>query len=163
GGKRVLVVEDNTTNQRIIQFWLAKNGVQCTSAFSGPEAIDRMKQGDPFDAVILDYQLPEVNGLALAEEIRKLPNRSSLRLLLLTSTHLRAGDPRAAAARISVSIYKPIRPRQLMNALSQSFDARLTSDRKAQVVQISDPSFATRLPLRILMADDNRVNQKVGS
>ena len=92
-----------------------------------------------------------------------LPGGQSLHLLLLTSMHLRAGDPRAATARVSVSIYKPIRPKQLLNALSQSFDRREISYRKAPMAPTFDPSFASRLPLRILMADDNRVNQKVGS
>jgi CheY-like chemotaxis protein len=75
---------------------------------------------------------------------------------------LRAGDPRAAAVRVSVSVYKPIRPKQLLDALSQTFNRRLTTLRKAPAL-VFDPSFATRFPLRILIADDNRVNQKVGS
>ncbi len=161
-GKRLLVVEDNATNRHILEFWLAKWGMQCVCVADEREALRRMKSGGAFDAVILDFQLPNVDGLALAEEIRRL-GRESLQLLLLTSVHLRAGDPRAAAARISVSIYKPIRPKQLLSALGQTFDHRWTSVRTAPTEQVFDPSFATRLPLRILMADDNQVNQKVGS
>jgi CheY-like chemotaxis protein len=99
---------------------------------------------------------------ALAETIRGLPNGQSIRILLLTSTHLRAGDPRAAASNICFCIYKPIRPKQLLSVLSQSFDENTKSLRKAPALPVFDPSFASRLPLRILLADDNRVNQKVG-
>jgi signal transduction histidine kinase len=161
-GARVLVVEDSPTNRQLLEFWLTKYGMRCVCVASGNEAIDRIRNDDAFDAVILDFQLPHVDGLGLAEEIRKLPRGASLRLLLLTSVHLRAGDPRAAAARISVSIYKPIRPRQLLGALCQSFDQRSSSQRQSAAGHVFDPSFATRLPLRILMADDNQVNQRVG-
>jgi signal transduction histidine kinase/BarA-like signal transduction histidine kinase len=161
-GKRVLVIEDNATNRQILETWLTKSGMECVSVADGREAIDRWKQGNPFDAVILDFQLPGVEGLALAEEIRSLPGGDSVRLLLLTSVHLRAGDSRAAAARISASIYKPIRPKQLLTAVGQSFDQRMTSMRRAPV-QVFDPSFAARHPLRILLADDNRINQKVAN
>jgi CheY-like chemotaxis protein len=162
-GRRVLVLEDSDTNRRILEHWLEKFGVQATLVTTSEDALERLRQENAFDAVILDYQLPDGDALALAEAVRKLPGGNSLHLLLLTSVHLRAGDPRAAAARVSVSIYKPIRPKQLLNALSQSFDRRLTSLRKAPAASAFDPSFASRLPLRILIADDNRVNQKVGS
>jgi len=130
---------------------------------TGPAALELLQQEDQFDAAILDYQLPLTDGLELAESLRKLPGGKSLQLLLLTSIHLRAGDPRAAAADISVSDYNPIRPKQLLEALSQVFDRRLTSARRAPAALAFDSSFASRFPLRILLADDNRVNQRVGS
>lgn len=161
-GQRVLVVEDNETNRRILSECLRKFGMLPTAVTSAQQALERLREPDVFDAAILDFQLPEMDGLALAEAVRELPGGQSLHLLLLTSVHLRAGDPRAAAARVSVSVYKPIRPKQLLDALAQCFDRRRTSLRKAAPLAF-DPSFASRLPLRILMADDNRVNQKVGS
>ena len=162
-GRRVLVLEDNASIRRIITGWLEKFAVRATAVATGPEALELLRQDNTFDAVILDFQLPGMDGLSVAESIRKLPGCESLKLLLLTSVHLRAGDPRAAAARVSVSIYKPIRPKQLLDALSQSFDRRLPSSRKAPSAPAFDPSFASRYPLRILVADDNRVNQKVAS
>jgi CheY-like chemotaxis protein len=162
-GRRVLVLEDNASSRRILTSWLEKFGVRATAVATGPEALDLLRQDNNFDAAILDFQLPETDGLSIAESIRELPGRDSLKLLLLTSVHLRVGDPRAAATRISASVYKPIRPRQLLDALSQSFDRRLTSARKAPATLVFDPAFASRYPLRILVADDNRVNQKVAS
>jgi CheY-like chemotaxis protein len=162
-GRRVLVLEDNDTNRRILTCWLEKFGMRPTAVTTAQEALERLQQENAFDAAILDFQLPDMNGLSLAAAARELPGGQSLHLLLLTSVHLRAGDPRAAAARVSLSIYKPIRPKQLLDALSQSFDRREASYRGAPAALTFDPSFASRLPLRILLADDNRVNQKVGS
>jgi signal transduction histidine kinase len=162
-GRRVLILEDNNTNRRILTYWLEKFGMRATAVATAREALEQLKQENTFDAAILDFQLPDTDGLSLAIAARELPGGESLHLLLLTSVHLRAGDLRAAAARVSVSIYKPIRPKQLLNALSQSFDGRAASYRNAPAALTFDPSFASRLPLRILMADDNRVNQKVGS
>ena len=126
-GRRVLVLEDNASSRRILTGWLENFGVRVTAVATGIEALDLLRQDTPFDAAILDFQLPGTDGLSIAESIRELPDRDSLKLLLLTSVHLRAGDPRAAATHISASIYKPIRPKQLLDALSQSFDRRLTS------------------------------------
>jgi len=162
-GRRVLVLEDNATSRRILTNCLEKFGVRVIAVATGPEAIELLRQDNNFDAAILDFQLPGMDGLSVAESIRELPGCQLLQLLLLTSVHLRARDPRAAAARVSVSVYKPIRPKQLLDALSQSFDRRRTSSRKAPTSLVFDASFASRLPLRILLADDNRVNQKVGS
>jgi CheY-like chemotaxis protein len=162
-GQRVLILEDNVTSRRILTNWLEKFGLKTTAVATAPEALELLREGHNFDAAILDFQLPGRDGLSVADSIRKLPGCQSLQLLLLTSVHLRAGEPRAAAARVSVSIYKPIRPKQLLDALIQSFDRRLTSSRKAPVGPVFDAALASRLPLRILVADDNRVNQKVGS
>jgi CheY-like chemotaxis protein len=161
-GLRVLVLEDNDRNRRILTYWLERFGMRPTPVGTVQEALERLQQKDAFDGAILDFQLPDMDGLSLAAAVRQLPGGESLHLLLLTSVHLRAGDPRAAATRVSASIYKPIRPKQLLEALSQSFDRREVSYRGAASLMF-DPSFASRLPLRILMADDNRVNQKVGS
>jgi signal transduction histidine kinase len=163
-GRRVLILEDNDTNRRILTRSLEKVGMQVTGVIGVQQALEQLQQKNAFDAVILDFQLPEMDGLSLVAAMRKLPGGESLSLLPLTSTHLRASDPRADMLRVSAPIYKPIRPRQLLDALSQSFDrTRTTASRKAPVMTTFDPSFSSRLPLRILMADDNRVNQKVGS
>ena len=162
-GRHVLIVEDNFTNQRILKRWLDRFGMRATAAATAEEAFEILQRDKTVEAAIIDFQLPGADVFSLAEAVRKLPGGKSLHLLLLTAVHLRAGDPRAVAADISVSVYKPIRPVQLLGALIQSFDRELTWPRRAPAASVFDASFASRLPLRILMADDNRVNQKVGS
>jgi signal transduction histidine kinase/BarA-like signal transduction histidine kinase len=161
-GKRAIVVEDNATNRRILDYWLERFGMQSLVVATSQELLSRLQQDQTFECAVLDAQLPDMDGLLLAETLSKLPAAQSLDKLLLTSVRLRAGDPRAVAAGISSCVYKPIRPKQLLDALSQVFDRRKNSLRKAPAATAFDPLLASRLPLRILMADDCRVNQKVG-
>jgi signal transduction histidine kinase len=161
-GKRVIAVEDNATNRGILVRWLQTFGIQGVVVATNEEFMRHLQEDQPFDCAILDFQLPDLDGRSLAEAVRKLPGGHSLPILLLTSVHLRVGDPRAAAAGISISIHKPIRPRQLFEALMQAFDSPRGPVRKESSVPMLDPLLSSRLPLRILMADDNRVNQKVG-
>jgi CheY-like chemotaxis protein len=161
-GKRVIAVEDNVMNRSILTRWLEKFGMRSVVVATSQELFSRLQEDKSFDCAILDFQLPDMDGLSLAEAVRKLPGGESLIILLLTSVHLRAGDLRAAAAVISVSVYKPIRPKQLLEALRQAFDPQRTSMRKASSTSAFDPLLGSRFPLRILVADDNRVNQRVG-
>ena len=138
--------------------------MQVTAVPTVQKALEQLQQKNAFDAAILDFQFPDMDGLSLVAAMRELPGGELLSLLPLTSVHLRANDPRAANLRVSAPIHRPIRPKQLLDALSQTFDrAMTTSVRKAPLMPTFDRSFSSRLPLRILMADDDRVNQKVGS
>jgi CheY-like chemotaxis protein len=160
-GKRILIVEDNQSNQRILRRWLDGLDMHPVGVGAGQDALDALASNDEFDAVILDHQIPDLDALSVAESIRKLPERLLLPILLLTSTRLRVTDQRAAAAGISVPVHKPIRPKQLLDALNQIFDRRRISPRKSSAASAFDGSLAARLPLRILVADDSRVNQMV--
>jgi CheY-like chemotaxis protein len=161
-GRRVLVIEDSDTNRRILKYWLERFGMRCVAVATAQEAQQLLQLENTFDAAIIDLELPDTDALSMAEAMRKLPGGQALDLLLLTSARLRVGDVRVAQTRISASIHKPIRPIQLFDALSQSFDRRPASQRKPPATMAFDPLLASRIPLRILMADDNRINQKVG-
>jgi signal transduction histidine kinase len=161
-GKRVIAVEHGGMNQRILTRWLEKFGMHCVVVGTRQQLLDRLREDHSFECAILDCQLPDIDGLSLAESVRQLPGSASLLILLLTPVHLRARDPRAAAAGISASVYKPIRPKQLLDALRHAFDPQRSSIRKAAPTSAFDPLLGSRLPLRILLADDNRVNQRVG-
>ena len=136
--------------------------MECVLVTTQQEFLRRLSQDKPFDCAIVDFQLPGIDGLALAETVRQFPGCQHLRILLLTSAHLRARDPRALAAGISVSVYKPVRPKQMLESLGQAFDPQSLSVRNTAASSVFDPLMASRLPLRILLADDSRVNQKVG-
>src|SRR5205807_9070520 len=98
----------------------------------------------------------------LADEIRKQPSGRYLPLLLLSSVRLRGDDPRPLHASVSVVVYKPIRPAQLLDALYRAMNIQLQREKKAPFAPSLDGDFARRLPLRLLLADDNLINQKVG-
>jgi len=162
-GKRVLVVEGNLTNQRLIRHRAEQWGLVVAVAAHRAEALAALAARPPFDAGLIDLQLPGQDGLALAEEIRRLPEGRTLPLLLLSSVRLRNDDPRPAELGISVYVHKPIRPAQLLDALYRALSVQMQREKKSPFAPSLDVNFARRLPLRILLADDNPINQKVGA
>ena len=160
-GKRLLVIEDNFTNQRIIGQRCQQWGMSVETATNSADALAMLAQGSLYDAVILDLQLLNADALALAEEIRKQPSGHYVPLLLLSSVRP-VGDETRPAANVSVSVNKPIRPVQLLDALCRAMSVQLLREKKAPFAPTLDPDLARRLPLRLLLADDNPINQKVG-
>jgi signal transduction histidine kinase/HPt (histidine-containing phosphotransfer) domain-containing protein/BarA-like signal transduction histidine kinase len=161
-GKRVLIVEDNSTNRQIMIHRLKQWGLSPETVLTAQEALAMLANSPPFDAAILDQQLPEVDGLALAAQIRHLQHGATLPLLLLSSVRLRGDDTRPAELGISVFVHKPIRPAQLLDALYRSMSIQLQREKKSPFLPVLDANFAKRFPMRLLLADDNTINQKVG-
>ena len=83
-------------------------------------------------------------------------------LLLLSSARPGGDDTRPLPASVSISVHKPIRPAQLLDALCRALSVQVQREKKAPVAPTLDPDLARRLPLRLLLADDNPINQKVG-
>jgi signal transduction histidine kinase len=160
-GKKVLIVEHSATNSQILSHFTESLGMAPSIATSSAEAFARFQADETYDLAILDQQLPSMDGLKLAEEIRRLPGCRSLPLILLSATRLRAGDARASALGISIFVYKPIHRDHLLNALSRALEGPQQL-KKAPMVSELDSTLASRLPLRILLADDNPVNLMVG-
>jgi signal transduction histidine kinase/HPt (histidine-containing phosphotransfer) domain-containing protein len=161
-GKRLLVVEDNATNRALLDHRLKQWGLAPEFATTGEEALALLAKAPPFDAALLDFQLPDLDGFELARKIRLLPQGESLRLLLLSAVRLRSDDPRPAEFSISVFIHKPIRAAQLLESLYRALGVQLQREKRAPASPSLDAAFALRNPLRLLLADDNPINQKVG-
>jgi CheY-like chemotaxis protein/HPt (histidine-containing phosphotransfer) domain-containing protein len=161
-GKRLLVIEDNATNRGIISQRGAQWGMVVETAATGPEALAVLNQGHLFDALILDLQLPDTDALALTTEIRKQPSGRYLPLLLLSSVRAGGNDMRPLPPGTAISLHKPIRPVQLLEVLCRALSVQLPRDKKAPVTPLLDADLGRRLPLRLLLADDNPINQKVG-
>ncbi|MBI5685474.1 MAG: response regulator [Verrucomicrobia bacterium] len=161
-GKRLLIVEDNQTQRDSLKRQTEQWGMIAHAAATAEEALARLREGGTFDAAILDLQLPTQDGLGLAEAIRQLPAGKTMPVVLLTSARLRAGDTRAAAAGISLFLHKPVRQSQLFEMLCRAVEGRIQQEKKAPAVSDFDEKMASRLPLRILLAEDNPVNLKVG-
>ena len=161
-GKRLLLIEDNPTNQRIITLRATQWGMSLEVAANREEALEKLTRSNPFSALILDLQLPGTDGLALAQEIRREPAGRSVPLLLLTSSRLRADDQRPVDTAAAGYVHKPIRPEQLLDALCRALSIQRQLEKKAPATPTLDANLARRLPLRLLLADDNPINQKVG-
>jgi PAS domain S-box-containing protein len=158
-GKRLLVVDDNATNRRILTLQGEGWGMHVRAASSGGEALKWLVQGDPFDLAVLDMQMPAMDGLELATQIRRYRTADELPLVLLTSLGRRESE--LAANQFAAYLTKPIKAAQLYEALSKILSGSSSVAAKAAPVSALDPRMAERLPLRLLLAEDNVVNQKV--
>jgi signal transduction histidine kinase/HPt (histidine-containing phosphotransfer) domain-containing protein len=161
-GKRVLVVEDNNTNRQILLHRLKQWGLAAEALGTAAEALAMVANSPPFDAAILDLQLPDVDGLALAGQIRRLQRGADLPILLLSSVRMRGDDVQPLQLGISVFVHKPIRPVQFLEALYRGMGVQLQREKRPPLSPALDSSFARRFPMRLLLADDNAINVKVG-
>jgi signal transduction histidine kinase/DNA-binding response OmpR family regulator/HPt (histidine-containing phosphotransfer) domain-containing protein len=160
-GKRLLVVDDNATNSRIVERHTRGWGMDVVLAGSGSEALETLGRGVPFDVAILDYMMPEMDGLELAMEIHKQHDR--LPLVLLSSVALAEvrQDPRYAKARFTEYLPKPLKPSNLRSALTTALGEIDEAKHAPTAAQELDPEMSAKYPLRILLTEDNAVNQKL--
>ena len=152
--RAVLVVDDNATNRRIMEARLSAWGMVPTAVASPEEAL-RLLAAQEFAVGLLDLQMPEMDGISLAREIRR---RSAMPLVLLSSSGEPVGGEEAALFQSQVP--KPIKHSALFNALQRAVGvvpAPVPGGEKR-----FDGGMAAGHPLRILLAEDNSVNQKVG-
>jgi CheY-like chemotaxis protein len=160
-GKRVLIVDDNATNRRILSRQVESWDMQPRATALPMEALAWLRQGEHFDIAILDMQMPEMDGLVLAREIRNLRTPTAkLPLVMLTSLgRSEKEDPDLFAAFLN----KPIKPSSLFDALVSIFTGQPTRVVSREVND--DPGFDAQMgkqwPLRILLAEDNATNQKL--
>jgi CheY-like chemotaxis protein len=162
---RLLIVDDNPTNCRILTLQTSKWGMVPRGAQSGAQALEWIKAGEKFDIAILDMQMPGMDGLMLASEIRKLPN-ATMPLILLTSMGVRSDAPEFTNAGFSTCLKKPVKPAQLHEVLIRVLSGAKSQVQTAKAPAVGtsklDPGVSQRLPLRVLLCDDNTINQKVG-
>ena len=157
-GRRALVVDDNDTNREILKHYLHGWGMDCELTASGPEALSALDRaaagGARFDLALLDFDMPGMDGYALAERIHADPRWSALPLALLSSP-VEPDDPRSVL--FALRLAKPVRHRVLRDALYQVLYGATPSYAQAP------PPEAPRRPLqgRVLLVEDNAVNQQV--
>ncbi len=158
-GKRVLIVDDNATNRRILAHQIEAWGMQPRAAASAVEALAWIRRGDPFDLAVLDMLMPEMDGLTLAGEIRKHHDAQRLALVLLTSLGVGEIDRRGIA--FAALLTKPVKHSQLHDVLIAVFTAQSRPAERGPRRAAPAPQLAARRPLSILLAEDNVVSQKV--
>jgi signal transduction histidine kinase/CheY-like chemotaxis protein/ligand-binding sensor domain-containing protein len=159
--KHVLIVDDNQTNLNMLALQIQSWGMIDHTVTCGKQALELLKTGAAFDVAILDYQMPEMNGIALAEEIRRLKTGKELPLVMLTSIGWKEDSKRIEALNFSSFITKPIRARQLYNLLLSVFNGQARETQSVHKTSAFDTQMASELPLKILLAEDNVVNQKL--
>ncbi|SDE74118.1 GAF domain-containing protein [Ruegeria marina] len=159
-GKRLLVVDDNATNRKILTLQTSKWGAEVVACADGAAALEELWKDSRFDLAILDMHMPEMDGVTLARRIRE--DHAGLPMILFSSLGLR--DTEADDGLFAAYLAKPLRQSQLFDTLVTRFDSDARPDRTARDTDArpkADPDLAARHPLRILLAEDNLVNQKL--
>jgi len=162
-GRRLMVVDDNATNRYILVRHTRTWGMQPVAFASAKEALRWVREGNDFDMAVLDMAMPEMDGLQLAQALKKIPAVAERPLILLTS--IGQSDIPQEKELFTVRMTKPVKPAQLYEAIQRVLTGERGGERPARPAGTSefrfDPYMAERLPLRILVAEDNAVNQKV--
>jgi len=166
GGRRLLVVDDNETNRRILRDMLGAEGVavhEAARADAGLTALRRAAAaGTPFDIAILDAQMPDQDGFELAAAVRADPDLAATKLLILTSAGQRGDGERCRQMGIQAYLTKPIARADLIEAVGTVLlEAPPAGAAPALITRHSIAE--SRHTLRILLAEDNLVNQQVAT
>ena len=161
-GRRVLVVDDNATNRRILAYHLSRWGMKPVAVAYPEDALAYVALGEQFDLAILDMQMPGMDGLTLAKKLRQHPGGESLPIVILTSIGLSRQDVERHNVRIDAVLTKPLKPSQLFDVVAEILAGRSVSERAAlPEPSLFDTQMARSYPLRILVAEDSPINQHV--
>ena len=162
--RRVLIVDDNEANRRILQHQLQRWGMVSHTCCGPAAALDYLRQQAGVDLALLDMMMPGMNGVELAEKLHRLPGLDKLPLLLLSSVsreELRSFNP---GEHFSAVLTKPVRQSALLDALHTTLADKHPAgpgSTPSMPVPRLDAALARHHPLRILVAEDNAVNQKL--
>jgi CheY-like chemotaxis protein len=161
-GRRVLIVDDNEVNRIVLCRSLEPEGVISHAVASGAEALQWLAQGagqvPPCDIVLLDAQMPEMDGFAVAQCILKLPRCASLPLVMLSSAGLKGDAQRATEAGIVGYLTKPIARDDLMQVLARILNVNTTE----QAALVTSHSIREeQVLLNVLLVEDHLINQKL--
>jgi len=154
-GKRVLVIDGLAVNRTSFVHELELQGMTAISAASGGDALELLDGHEAFDVAVLDAQLPDMEGVALGERIHGMASHRTLPLVMLTSL----GRNDAMRAEFAGFLTKPVKVSQLLDLLSTILGG--PQQAKAVTQDVVEKEVGSVNPLRILLAEDNVVNQKV--
>jgi PAS domain S-box-containing protein len=158
-GRRVLVVDDNETNRRIVQAQLGAWGMSTTATGSPLEALAWVRAGQVFDLAVLDLRMPDMDGLSLAAALRDARDQVMPTIVL---SSVGAGDQRAGFGGVAW-LTKPVKPSELLDAVVGAVHAAMPAADMEGATAAPRPvaPVPESSPIRVLLAEDNAVNQKV--
>ena len=162
-GLRLLLVDDNATNRKIITLQAKSWGMVVRAAKSGAQALKVLQRQSLFDLAILDFHMPAMDGITLAEKMRDVPQGKNLPLMILNS----GGRPsmREVQGRVEFAafIYKPIKQAQIHEVFLRIINGECTINNPCVIQPQLTQEFAAKLHLKILIVDDVEVNQMVAA
>ncbi|MBW2419969.1 MAG: response regulator [Deltaproteobacteria bacterium] len=171
GGVRILIVDDNATNRRIVCQHLGNWGCRVGMAESAPPALDELlgaaRREDPYDLVLLDMMMPGMTGLELAARIRDEPSICSTKLVMLTSVGLSMTQREQAELQMDAQLTKPVRQRELRRVVAGAVGVPIEEQTRSSDPASESPTHESPVSRdwnpRVLLAEDNQVNQEVAT
>ncbi len=165
-GLKVLVVDDNATNRRILEIMLSRWGMQPTVASSGDEALKILTRSSSaeiaFDLLLVDAVMPEMDGFELVERIRQATPGDDMLIMMLSSSGQREAIARCRDLGVSLYLTKPVRQLHLLRSIASAFSRNGSIGQVSMTTPVAAEAPKVR-SLRILLAEDNAVNQRVAS
>jgi PAS domain S-box-containing protein len=155
--KRLLIVDDNATSRRVISTIAERWGMHAAAAGSGTEAMARLESGEQFDICLLDLEMPEMSGMGLAERIRAQYSPATVPIVLMTIVGQRVGN----RSLIDGALKKPVKYDVLLDTILRALKLGSPGPVDSSAGRPHDQRMAPMWPLRILIAEDNLINQKV--
>jgi PAS domain S-box-containing protein len=166
-GTTVLVVDDNATNRRILDEILGNWGMRPTLVDGGRAALNALerakKSGTPFGLVLLDFQMPEMDGFEVAERIKGHPDLGATTIMMLSSVGERGDGQRCRSLGVAAYLTKPVRQSVLLDAILMVFSQAAMASTGAPPLVTRHSLREEQRHLRILLAEDNQVNQMVAT
>jgi PAS domain S-box-containing protein len=169
-GSKILVVDDNLTNRRVLTSQLEHAGYTVASVGSGALALNELRHAigskHPYDMVITDFQMPDMDGAMLGERIVNMPELADVRLVMLTSLDRHGDTPRLAALGFAAYLTKPVRVRELLDAVARVMGGgprqwQMDTQPMITLNVLSQSAAQRRFAGKVLLVEDNFVNQKV--
>jgi CheY-like chemotaxis protein len=166
-GLPVLVVDDNATNRHILEEMLGNWGLRVTAVDNGPSALLALEHaaavGEPFPLVLLDAQMPDMDGFALAERMRDHPELVGATIMMLSSADRQGNAARCRELGIAAYLMKPLKQSELLNTIQNVLNAPLVREESAAARRRPEAEARGRPArrLRVLLAEDNTVNQRL--
>jgi two-component system sensor histidine kinase/response regulator len=163
-GLPVLILDDNATNRRILQEMVLTWGMIPTLTEGGREALTLIERAEtrrtPFPLILLDAQMPAMDGFSVTERIRQNPNLQKTAIVMLTSAGQRGDSARCKELGIKAYLTKPIKRSDLLQTIKEVLGAQAVDEKGGSVITVHSLR-DSRARLRILLVEDNRVNQVV--
>lgn len=161
-GRKILIVDDSEINQLVMEKQLSALGILTAVADGGESALTKMRveaeRGEPFELAIIDHMMPGMDGVQLAAAIKKNRWAAATKLVISSSSGLLSSNASAREHGFDAALPKPIRPGMTLKCLNRLFGVAAAEAEAVLPAEIGD-DFSDGPPLRILVAEDNRVNQ----
>ncbi len=163
-GKRIMVIDDSQANRDVLSAYCVHWGLVATQFASAAEALDTLRVGMMFDAAIVDVQMPIIGGVEFAMRAKLLINSLNMKPLPMLLLQASSGDEKIEMPELfAQTLGKPLKPATLLEALTNALTVAPPPVMVTTLQRTIDSGLGARMPLRILAAEDNEMNQLVAT